>query len=94
VADSPDGPWQRFDKPVLAVRPGTWERYLVSNASPLVMPDGSILLYYKGVEELRKHAISVARATQIEGPYERLTDKPFDVGVGAEDPTMWIENGR
>lgn len=94
VADSPDGPWQRFDRPILDVRPGTWERYLVSNASPLVMPDGSILLYYKGVEELRKHAISVARATRVEGPYERLTDKPFDVGVGAEDPTMWIENGR
>jgi predicted GH43/DUF377 family glycosyl hydrolase len=94
VADSPDGPWHRFDKPVLDVRPGTWERYLVSNSSPLVMPDGSILLYYKGVEQLRKHAISVARATRVEGPYERLADKPFDVGVGAEDPTMWIENGR
>jgi hypothetical protein len=94
VADSPDGPWRRFDKPILDVRPGTWERYLVSNSSPLVMPDGSILLYYKGVEELRKNAIGIARATRIEGPYERLTDKPFDVGVGAEDPTMWIENGR
>jgi alpha-L-fucosidase len=94
VADSPDGPWQRFDKPILDVRPGTWERYLVSNASPLVMPDGSILLYYKGVEELRKNAIGVARATRVEGPNERLTDTPFDVGVGAEDPTMWIENGR
>ena len=94
IADSPDGPWRRFDKPILDVRPGTWERYLVSNASPLVMPDGSILLYYKGVEELRKNAIGVARATRVEGPYERLTDTPFDVGVGAEDPTMWIENGR
>ena len=94
LADSPDGPWQRFDKPVLDVRPGTWERYLVSNSSPLVMPDGSILLYYKGVEELRKNAIGVARAMRVEGPYERLTDKPFDAGVGAEDPTMWVENGR
>jgi alpha-L-fucosidase len=94
IADSPDGPWRRFDKPILDVRPGTWERYLVSNSSPLLMPDGSILLYYKGVEELRKNAIGIARATRIEGPYERLTDKPFDVGVGAEDPTMWIENGR
>jgi alpha-L-fucosidase len=94
IADAPDGPWQRFDKPVLDVRPGTWERYLVSNASPLMMPDGSVLLYYKGVEALRKHAISVARAPRVEGPYERLTDKPFDIGLGAEDPTMWIENGR
>jgi alpha-L-fucosidase len=93
IADSPAGPWQRFDRPILDVRPGTWERYLVSNSSPLVMPDGSILLYYKGVEELRKNAIGVAKATRVEGPYERLTDAPFDAGVGAEDPTMWIEHG-
>ena len=94
IADSPDGPWRRFDKPILDVRPGTWERYLVSNSSPLVMPDGSILLYYKGVEALRTNAIGVAKATRIEGPYERLSDTPFDAGVGAEDPTMWIENGK
>jgi alpha-L-fucosidase len=94
IADSPDGPWRRLDRPVLDVRPGSWEQYLVSNSSPLVMPDGSILLYYKGVEALRTNAIGVARATTPEGPYERLGDKPFDAGVGAEDPTMWIENGR
>jgi hypothetical protein len=35
MADSPDGPWRRFDEPLLDVRPGTWERYLVSNSSPL-----------------------------------------------------------
>jgi alpha-L-fucosidase len=94
VGDSPDGPWRRLDHPILDVRPGTWEQYLVSNSSPLVMPDGSILLYYKGVEKLRTNAIGVARALRPEGPYERLSDKPFDAGVGAEDPTMWIENGR
>ncbi len=94
VADSPYGPWTRLDQPILDVRPGSWERYLVSNASPLVMPDGRVLLYYKGVERLRTHAISVAQAKTYEGPYERLSDKPFDVGVGAEDPTMWFENGR
>lgn len=94
VADSPFGPWRRLDTPVLDVRPGSWEQYLVSNASPLQLEDGSVLLYYKGVERLRKHAIGVAKAARSEGPYERLSDKPFDVGVGAEDPTMWYENGR
>jgi alpha-L-fucosidase len=94
VADSPYGPWRRFDQPILDVRSNSWEQYLLSNPSPLVRPDGSILLYYKGVERLRKHAISVALATNLTGPYERLSDKPFDVGVGAEDPTMWFENGR
>ena len=94
IADSPSGPWHRLDHPILDVRSNSWEQYLVSNPSPLVMTDNSILLYYKGVEQLRKHAIGVARAATFEGPYERLSDKPFDVGVGAEDPTMWFENGR
>ena len=93
IADSPYGPWQRFDQPILDVRANSWEQYLVSNASPLQLADGSVLLYYKGVERLRKHAIGVAKATRPEGPYVRLSDKPFDVGVGAEDPTMWQENG-
>jgi len=88
------GPWKRRDKPILDVRPGTWEKYLVSNSSPLIREDGTILLYYKGVTELRKHAISVAIANHYEGPYRRLSEEPFDVGVGAEDPTMWYENGR
>ncbi|MDI1335343.1 MAG: alpha-L-fucosidase [Lacunisphaera sp.] len=94
TADSPYGPWQRRDQPILDVRPGSWEQYLTSNASPLVLPDQSVLLYYKGVERLRQHAIGVARAATFEGPYERLSDRPFEVGVGAEDPTMWFENGR
>lgn len=94
IADSPYGPWHRLDHPILDVRPNSWEQYLVSNPSPLVMPDHSILLYYKGVERLRKDAIGIARATSIEGPYERLSDKPFEAGIGAEDPTMWFENGR
>ncbi|MDI1248045.1 MAG: alpha-L-fucosidase [Lacunisphaera sp.] len=94
TADSPYGPWTRLDRPILDVRPGTWEQFLVSNASPLELADGSVLLYYKGVERLRQHAIGVAKAAQFAGPYERLADKPFAVGVGAEDPTMWFENGR
>ncbi|AOS44491.1 Alpha-L-fucosidase [Lacunisphaera limnophila] len=94
TADSPYGPWQRRDQPILEVRPNSWEQYLISNASPLVLPDASVLLYYKGVEKLRHHAIGVARAATVDGPYERLSEKPFEVGVGAEDPTMWFENGR
>jgi alpha-L-fucosidase len=94
LADSPYGPWRRQDRPVLDVRPDSWEQFLISNPSPLVRPDGTILLYYKGVERLREHAIGVAQANRPEGPYERLSERPFEVGVGAEDPTMWFENGR
>ena len=93
LAESPFGPWRRLDNPILDVRPDSWEQFLISNPSPLIQPDGTILLFYKGVERLREHSIGVAKALLPEGPYARLSDKPFDAGVGAEDPTMWIENG-
>jgi hypothetical protein len=88
------GPWKRRDKPILDIIPGTWEGFLVSNPAPVVMPDGKITLFYKGVERLRKNAIGIAVADDYEGPYRRLSDKPFDLGVDAEDPTIWYEGGR
>jgi alpha-L-fucosidase len=94
IANSVYGPWKRLDKPILDVRPGTWEQYLISNPAPFVTPEGKIMLYYKGVEKLRTHAIGLAAADDPEGPYVRLTDKPFDIGISAEDPTIWYENGQ
>jgi alpha-L-fucosidase len=88
------GPWKRRDQPILDVRPDSWEQYLVSNASPFVLEDGRIMLYYKGVRQLRDHAIGVAIADQYEGPYQRQFDHPFDIGIGAEDPTIWFEGGK
>lgn len=88
------GPWKRKNKPILDVRPNSWEQYLVSNASPFVMPDGRIYLFYKGVEKLRTHAIGLAVAKNYKGPYVRVSDKPFELGVDAEDPTVWYENGK
>jgi predicted GH43/DUF377 family glycosyl hydrolase len=88
------GPWERRDKPILDVRPNSWEQYLVSNAAPLVMPDGKIYLFYKGVEKLRTHAIGLAIAKDYDGPYVRVSKKPFKLGVDAEDPTVWFENGK
>jgi alpha-L-fucosidase len=88
------GPWERRDNPILDVRPNSWEQYLVSNAAPIVMPDGKIYLFYKGVEKLKKHAIGLAIAETYEGPYVRVSDKPFELGMDAEDPTVWFENGK
>jgi predicted GH43/DUF377 family glycosyl hydrolase len=88
------GPWQRRDKPIIDVRPNSWEQYLISNPAPIVMPDGRIYLFYKGVERLKKHAIGLATAKSYKGPYKRVFDKPFDLGVDAEDPTIWFENGK
>ncbi len=94
TSKSPYGPWIRSDKPILDVVPDSWEQYLVSNAAPFIFDDGHVMLYYKGVEKLGTHAISIAFAGQWSGPYKRISDKPFDMGVGAEDPTMWFEDEK
>jgi predicted GH43/DUF377 family glycosyl hydrolase len=94
ISNSVYGPWKRFDKPILDVRKGKWDSLLVSNAAPVVLPNGKIYLFYKGVTVLTKHAISVAVAEKPEGPYVRIADEPFDLGVDAEDPTIWFENGH
>jgi alpha-L-fucosidase len=94
TAKSPYGPWTRSDMPILDVVPNSWEQYLVANPSPFVFDDGRVMLYYKGVEQLKKHAIGVAMADHWEGPYRRVSDKPLDMGIGAEDPTIWREDGK
>lgn len=94
VSKSPYGPWERFDSPILDVVPDSWEQYLVSNPAPFIFDDGRVMLYYKGVEQLGKHAVSVAFADNWAGPYKRISDKPLNMGIGAEDPTIWYEDGK
>jgi lysophospholipase L1-like esterase/predicted GH43/DUF377 family glycosyl hydrolase len=94
TSKSPYGPWKRLDKPILDVVPNSWEQYLVSNAAPVVLKDGRVMLYYKGVEKLRVHAIGLAIADRFDGEYKRISDKPLNMGIGAEDPFIWQENGK
>ncbi len=94
TSKSPYGPWKRLDKPILDVVPNSWEQYLVSNAAPVVLKDGRVMLYYKGVEKLRVHAIGLAIADKFDGEYKRVSDKPLNMGIGAEDPFIWQENGK
>ena len=94
TSKSPYGPWTRLDKPILDVVPNSWEQYLVSNAAPVVMRDGKVWLYYKGVEKLRVHAIGLAVADCPTCEYRRVSDKPLNMGIGAEDPFIWQENGK
>jgi hypothetical protein len=94
TSKSPFGPWERRDTPIIDIVPNSWDRYLTSNAAPFVFDDGRVMLYYKGVTELKKHAISVVFADHWNGTYKRLSDQPLNVGVGAEDPNIWFEDGE
>jgi hypothetical protein len=78
IADSPDGPWQRCDKPLLEPRPGKWDAWMNTNPAAVILPDGSVMLYYKAVgfsKDLLRYG--VAHAQQVQGPYTRLTDEPI-----------------
>ena len=94
TSKSPYGPWKRLDKPILDTRPNSWEQYLISNAAPVILKDGKVRLYYKGVEKLRVHSIGLAVADCPTCEYKRFSDKPLNMGVGAEDPFIWIEKGK
>lgn len=94
TSKSPYGPWKRLDKPILDVVPNSWEQYLVSNAAPLILKDGRVMLYYKGVEKLRVNAIGLAMADCPTCEYKRISNQPLNMGIGAEDPFIWQENGK
>ena len=61
------------------------------------MPDEDHQITPESPKKLDAHQherIGLATSKSPYGPYKRISDKPLDVGVGAEDPNMWYENGK
>lgn len=91
-----EGPWTRYDRPVLETKPGTFYSFLTSNPSPVVHEDGSVLLVFKSRRyEGVKHSgmmLGVARAKHYLGPYEVVGNEPIfsaDRFGEVEDPFIW-----
>lgn len=100
VSKSVHGPWIRMDSPIVNVRPGRYDSYLVSNPAPCVHDDGSVLMIYKSRQyegnTFGNMTIGVSCADQYEGPYRVLTDDPVfpSERFHIEDPFLWkSENG-
>lgn len=101
-ADAPAGPWHRSDQPCLDSRPGAWDDGVVTNPAPCVMPDGRLLLLYRGnlVDAggaYRGSALGVALADAPGAPLRRLRDAPLFFGSLAnriEDPCVWWDGMR
>ena len=55
VADNPNGPWKRFDAPVIGVSPDStaYDALMTSNPTVTKMPDGRYLAIYKAVGKKR-----------------------------------------
>jgi hypothetical protein len=105
VADSPQGPWQRQDQPILEPRPGKWDGAITSNPAPIIHDDGSVLLIYKSApvpyperRKIRDLDFGVAVAPHFLGPYRRVNagQKIEFKGMPrarVEDPCIWYREG-
>lgn len=98
IADSPYGPWKRFDEPVLDTKPGTFYSFLTSNPSPVIEKDGSVLMIFKARSYTGNNTYSgmcfgLAKAKNIYSKFRILNnDKPVLGGEGQpeiEDPFFW-----
>ncbi len=105
VADKPEGPWKRFDQPLLDVSTDSNapDALMVSNPAVSRGPDGGFLMIYK--------AVGLQRALPFGGPVVHLTATsdaptgPFTkqmqpvftapgVDFPAEDPFVWYDKKR
>ncbi len=105
VADSPLGPWERLDEPILQPRPGKWDGAITSNPAPVIHKDGSVLLIYKSApvpyparNKNRALYFGVATAPHYLGPYKRINDgQKIEISgtknAHVEDPYAWKANG-
>jgi hypothetical protein len=100
VAEGPDGPWQRFDKPVIDVSadPDAPDSLVATNPAVARRPDGGILMVYKAVGRKRPLPFGgpvvhlTATADSPTGPFTKQL-KPIFLAPGvdfpAEDPFVW-----
>jgi hypothetical protein len=89
VADSPDGPWQKFENnPVLSPGEGAWDSVLVDDAH-LIGREGKCWLYFKGCH----HDVGpggtqwgLAIADHPTGPYVKSEYNPL---IGGHTVCVW-----
>lgn len=103
IADRPEGPWTRFDRPLLDVTPGAWDAMVTTNPSCAQTQDGRYILVYKGVGDRRPAPQygpvlhGVAFADRPDGPFVKHPE-PIFVSTGAifpgEDPFVWWQRDR
>lgn len=105
VAENPNGPWKRFDTPVLdiSIDENASDALMTSNPSVCEMKDGKILMVYKAVGKQFKlpaggpvvHMVAIADSPT--GPFKKYPDPVFTFKgerFPAEDPYIWYQEGK
>ena len=105
VANDPNGPWERFDVPLIDVSPNEYalDALMVSNPSITQRPDGGYLMVYKAVGKAKSGIWGgpvvhcMATSDYPTGPFIKY-DKPVFQAKGhdfpAEDPFIWYQKGK
>ncbi|MDR2916520.1 MAG: alpha-L-rhamnosidase N-terminal domain-containing protein, partial [Tannerella sp.] len=105
VASNPDGPWMRFDKPLIDVSPDSLshDALMVSNPSVTMRPDSTFLLIYKAVGKKNKPPFGgpvvhlTATSGSPAGPFIKQQIPVFtfkDAPFPAEDPYIWYQDDK
>jgi hypothetical protein len=103
IADDPNGPWQRLDKPLIDVSADTTahDALMVANPSVTQMPDGRFLMVYKAAARKKPLPFGgpvvhlTAIADKPEGPFVKQNNPIFtaeNVDFPAEDPYVWYQD--
>jgi hypothetical protein len=102
VAESPNGPWQRFDQPLVDASqdPAAPDSLVANNPSVARRPDGGYLMVYKAVGRQRALPFGgpvvhlTATADSPTGPFTKQLRPIFTtpgVDFPAEDPFIWYD---
>lgn len=106
IASSPNGPWMRFDTPLIDVSadPVASDALLTTNPSVVKRPGGGYLMVYKAaaIDTSEKNLAGpvvhrVAFAEHPEGPFTKQPGEIFTAGdefFPAEDPFIWYQGDR
>jgi hypothetical protein len=105
VADDPNGPWKRFDKPIIDISTDSLaiDALCTTNPSITQRPDGGFLMVYKVVGKKRKMPsggpvlLTVATSETPVGPFVKYNKAIFEIkgdDFPAEDPYIWYQAGK
>ncbi len=103
VADDPNGPWKRFDKPLIDCTPGFHDALCCANPSVTQRPDGSYLMVYKAVGDKENRPFGgpvvhvAATSDSPTGPFVKYPNAVFAKEgeiFPAEDPFIWFFENR
>lgn len=104
VAESLNGPWTRFDEPLIDVSDdvAAYDALMVANPSIAETPDGRYLMVYKAVAKKKKGIFGgpvvhlYAFSDSPTGPFTKYNVPIFTmegIDFPAEDPYIWCEGG-